>query len=210
MTKTDKENTEEKILEAAKKIFVTKGKDGARMQEIADEAGINKSLLHYYYRNKEKLFGAVFKFVFSKFAPGLIDAFQTNDNIFIKIEKFIHLYIEAISKNHFIPMFILNEVNKKNASFVISVIKNSGLNVDSIEEQINSAIRKGTIKPINPKNLIVNVLALCAFPYIGRPLLQVVIYKDNKEEYERFLSGRKKEVADMIINSISLTNKSYK
>lgn len=200
MTKTDKENTEEKILNAAKNVFVVKGKDGARMQEIADEAGINKSLLHYYYRSKEKLFGAVFKFIFSKFAPGLMGAFQTNDDILIKLEKFIHLYIDTISKNPFIPMFILNEINKKDASFVINVIKNSGLNVNLIEKQINLAIRKGTIKPINPKNLIVNLLALCAFPYIGRPLLQVVIYKDNKDEYEEFLNGRKKEITDMIIN----------
>ncbi|MCK5537355.1 MAG: helix-turn-helix transcriptional regulator, partial [Bacteroidales bacterium] len=42
-------NTEQKILLAATKIFSTKGMQGARMQEIADEAGINKALLHYYF-----------------------------------------------------------------------------------------------------------------------------------------------------------------
>lgn len=204
MTKPDKENTEERILNAAKRVFVVKGKDGARMQEIADEAGINKSLLHYYYRSKDKLFGSVFKFVFSKFAPGLVNVFKSNDSILIKIEKFIHLYIDTISKNHIIPLFILNEVNKKDASFVINVIKNSGLNIDLIEEQINSEIKKGTIKSVNPKKLFINILALCAFPYIGRPLLQVVIYKDKKDEYEEFLSERKKEITDLIINSIKL------
>lgn len=58
MKKTDIK-TEQLILEAAKKVFIRKGMHGARMQEIADEAQINKALLHYYYRSKQQLFEAV-------------------------------------------------------------------------------------------------------------------------------------------------------
>ncbi|MDB9755955.1 TetR/AcrR family transcriptional regulator, partial [Winogradskyella sp.] len=65
MAKSKNKNTEAQILNAAKQIFQTKGMDGARMQEIADKAGINKALLHYYYRNKQLLFEAVFKNAFS-------------------------------------------------------------------------------------------------------------------------------------------------
>lgn len=109
----DKENTEEKILEAAKEVFIEKGNDGARMQEIADKAGINKSLLHYYYRTKEKLFESVFKFAFSQFAPKFLNTFNTGEDFFTQLRKFIDIYIDLISKNSFIPMFILNEVNRK-------------------------------------------------------------------------------------------------
>jgi len=198
----NKENTEEKILNAAQKVFVRKGKDGTRMQEIADEAKINKSLLHYYYRSKEKLFGSVFKFVFSRFAPDLANVFNSDDNILKKIELFIGKYIDTINKNPFIPMFILNEVNKKDANFVINIIKNSGINVDLIEEQINIAIKNGEIKKINAKALIVNTIALCAFPFIGKPLLKVMIFDDDESAYDDFLNNRKKEVTDLIINSI--------
>jgi AcrR family transcriptional regulator len=59
--------TEQKILEAARQVFLKKGWNGARMQEIADEAGINKALLHYYYRSKDKLFEAVFNEIFTQF-----------------------------------------------------------------------------------------------------------------------------------------------
>ena len=55
MTSKDK-NTELKILKAAKEVFIIKGFEGSRMQEIADTAGINKSLLHYYFRTKDNLF----------------------------------------------------------------------------------------------------------------------------------------------------------
>ena len=197
-----KENTEDKILEAAQKVFVRKGKDGTRMQEIADEAKINKSLLHYYYRSKEKLFGSVFKFAFSKFAPDLANVFNSDDSFLRKISFFIDKYIDTINKNPFIPMFILNEVNKKDASFVINVIKNSGINVDFIKEQIDEAVINGEIKETNAKALIINVIALCAFPFIGKPLLKVIIFDDDDNAYDDFLKQRKKEVTKLIIDSI--------
>ena len=61
------EGTEERIFEAARKVFARKGRDGARMQEIADEAGINRALLHYYFRSKQGLFEAVFEYMFEQY-----------------------------------------------------------------------------------------------------------------------------------------------
>ncbi|NNE47360.1 MAG: helix-turn-helix transcriptional regulator, partial [Rhodothermales bacterium] len=52
-------DTEQQILEAALNVFSRKGRDGARMQEIADLAGINKALLHYYFRSKNGLYERV-------------------------------------------------------------------------------------------------------------------------------------------------------
>ncbi len=198
----DKINTEEKILNAAKEVFVSKGKDGTRMQEIADKAGINKSLLHYYYRNKEKLFGAVFQFAFKQFAPKIMSVFNDDGDLFVQIETFISRYIDMISKNPFIPMFILNEVNKKDTSFVINVIKTIGINPDQYRERIYSEIEKGTIREIDPNQLIINIIAMCLFPFIGRPIIQIIVFEDSNEDYEKFLKSRKKEVADFVINSI--------
>jgi len=198
----DKENTEEKILQAAKDVFLEKGNDGARMQEIANKAGINKSLLHYYFRTKEKLFGAVFKFAFAQFAPKFINAFNTNEDFFTQLEKFIGIYIDIISKNSFIPMFILNEVNRKKTSLVPKVIKNSGINIDFFKEMIKKEVKKGTIRDIEPEQLIVNIIGMCIFPIVGRPIVQVVVFKDNSKAYDEFLESRKKEVADFIIHSI--------
>lgn len=202
MTKPEKLNTEEKIMEAAKKIFVTKGKAGARMQEIADEAGINKSLLHYYYRSKDKLFGAVFKFVFTKLAKRFLKAFDTEKDIFEVIEFFVSNYIDFMRKNPFVPMFVINEINRKDTSFIASIIKESGLNVDTYINFVNKAIEDGKIKPIDPRHLIINILSLCIFPIIGRPIIQMVAFKGEKDIYEEFLDTRKREITDLIINSI--------
>ena len=202
MTKQDKLNTEEKILEAAETVFVRNGKAGARMQEIADEAKINKSLLHYYYRSKEKLFGAVFKFVFTKLAKRILKVFDTDKDIFEVIEFFVSNYIDLIRKNPFVPMFVINEINRKDTSFITIVIKESGINVDTYINFVNKAIDEGKIKQIDPRHLIINILSLCIFPVIGRPIIQIVAFKGDKDMYEEFMDDRKKEVTDLIINSI--------
>ena len=111
MTENDK-LTEEKIFEAATEVFVEKGMDGARMQDIANQAGINKALLHYYYRTKEKLFNAVFEMIarkiFKKFAP----VFDENLSLEEKIRFFFREHITFLQENPRLPGFILNEVNR--------------------------------------------------------------------------------------------------
>jgi TetR/AcrR family transcriptional regulator len=200
----DKENTEEKILEAAKEVFLEKGNDGTRMQEIADKAGINKSLLHYYYRNKEKLFASVFKFAFSQFSPRIFGVLKQEDDFFTLIRNFISVYIDIVSKNPFIPLFILNEINKKNTSLFINTVKSAGLNPKVFIDRVQKEIDNGVIRAIDPNQLIVNTIGMCIFPIIGRPMIQVILFDDNKNEYEKFLETRKKEVAEFVINSIKI------
>lgn len=194
--------TEEKILQAAKKVFVEKGKSGTRMQEIADEAGINKSLLHYYYRSKDKLFGAVFKLALSQFAPKLLKIVKSDKSIFEIIESFVDTYIDIASKNPFIPMFIINEFSKRDPSFVTKTMKNSGINIDYFKDAVEKGISEGLIIPVDYRKLIINTISLCIFPFVGRPLLEVIVFKDDKSAYNDYLSNRKKEVCELIINSI--------
>src|SRR3954463_13057426 len=100
-------STEEKILNAAKKVFLTKGMDGARMQDIADEAGINKALLHYYFRSKEKLFETIFLEVAGSFLPRVGKILQTDTTIFEKIELFCAEYISQVIQAPYAPIFVM-------------------------------------------------------------------------------------------------------
>src|SRR6478735_10691909 len=92
-------STEEKILNAAKKVFLTKGMDGARMQDIADKAGINKALLHYYFRSKDKLFERIFIEEAQKFMPRVTHIMLSEMTLFEKIEKFVGEYIDTLIQN---------------------------------------------------------------------------------------------------------------
>src|ERR1044071_6846198 len=108
MESTDS-NTEERILEAAKTAFMKYGLYGARMQDIADAAGINKALLHYYFRSKEKLFETIFIEVVKDFLPRINELFESNKTVTEKIEMFCAAYIDQIRKTPYLPVFILNE-----------------------------------------------------------------------------------------------------
>ncbi|NVO01462.1 MAG: TetR/AcrR family transcriptional regulator [Bacteroidetes bacterium] len=195
--------TEENILEAAKKVFHKKGFDGARMQEIADEAGINKSLLHYYFRSKEKLFEAIFQDAFKQFLPKIGEALISNKSLFEIITLFVNAYIEMLIKNPYLPVFVVNEINR-NPDKIIDIIKNSGVNPIKLESIILSEIEKGTIININPKHLIINILSMCVFPILTRPIITGFLFNNDTALVQEFIEERKSQVTSFVINSIKL------
>jgi TetR/AcrR family transcriptional regulator len=194
-------DTENRILQAAKKVFIKNGLSGTRMQNIANEAGINKALLHYYFRSKEKLFDAVFKYAFFKFVPKVEEVINSEKSLFEKIELMADQYISVLMKNQFIPLFVLHEINR-NPKRLYELIQQVGINPGKMVEQIKQEVKKGNIIDISPVQLIVNLLALCVFPIAARPLLQRVFFENNKKLYKQFLDSRRKEVPKFVINSI--------
>lgn len=204
MNNTKNENTEELILEAAKKVFQTKGMDGARMQEIADKAGINKAMLHYYYRNKQLLFEAVFKNAFAMLAPQLNAILNDETTIEDKVKNFTFNYISFISKHPYLPNFIIQELNR-NPDFILKMKENKGFpNLSKFKKQVDKEIEEGIIKPINAEQLFINILSLNIFPFVARPLIMAFSNVDSKV-YKQLMEERKIEVANFIINSIKNT-----
>ena len=110
-TMNDKSETEQKIFEAARDVFHRRGFDGARMQEIADKAKINKALLHYYYRSKDKLFEAVFREALKRIGPIMFEALDREIPLEKKLKMFVSNYIDLVTKHPFIPGFIMHEMH---------------------------------------------------------------------------------------------------
>lgn len=201
MKKEKVATTEQQILEAAQNVFQAKGMDGARMQEIADAAGINKAMLHYYYRSKQHLFEAVFKTAFSLLAPQLNIILNDDSSIEAKIRSFTHNYTKFIIKHPYMPNFIIQELNR-NEDFILKLKVNSGFpNLEKFKAKVDAEITQGLINPIDADQLFVNILALNIFPFLGKPLVKAFTDKDDKQ-YNNFLESRKTEVANFIINSI--------
>lgn len=201
MNKTKDQTTEIKILEAAKNVFQTKGMDGARMQEIADEAKINKAMLHYYYRSKQLLFEAVFKQAFSLLAPQLNTILNDDSSIEEKIKNFTENYTSFMMKHPYLPNFIIHELNK-NEEFIVKLKQNTGFpNLEKFKAKVEDEINKGILIPINADQLFVNIIALNIFPFLGKPLIKAFTDKDE-QSYKEFVESRKTEVSKFIINSI--------
>jgi AcrR family transcriptional regulator len=200
MTEKQKD-TETQILDAARKVFLENGFDGATMQMIAGEAGINKALLHYYYRSKDRLFEAIFIEAFSRMIPNLMKIFVSEMDFEDKIRAFVETYIGALQENPQIPLFILHELHR-NPGRIIELIQSTGLNPAIFFHLVEEQIQKGVMSRIDPRQLMVNMLALCIFPFAARPMIQGFIFRNNTEAYEEFLNDRKQLVADFIIKAI--------
>ncbi len=192
-------NTEGKILQAARKIFLQKGMTGARMQEIANEAGINKALLHYYFRSKDKLFGAIFEDIFTQFFKNASGDLLADISIEEKISLLVDSYIKVISENPYVPLFILNEINRDH-TILKNIILKSGLN-SQLLENIFSELKKNL--GVDPKQLLVSMLGMCVFPYAARPLLQSVLFDDDRKTFDQFLSERKDFIKSMLIKFLT-------
>ena len=198
-------STEEKIIAAAKTVFLKEGFDGARMQDIANEAGINKALLHYYFRNKDKLFEMIFIQATQKMIPAINSVFDSSDDLFQKIREFVSTYTNMLSDNPYLPLFIANELSK-NPEKIINLItagSNDKPHFKKFIMAIQEAISQKQIKPIKPISLFINIMSLCIFPYLAKPMMQFFLKLDELE-YRLMLEQRKQEIADFIIDSIKI------
>ncbi|EGV45080.1 TetR/AcrR family transcriptional regulator [Bizionia argentinensis JUB59] len=201
MAKKKDENTELQILEAAKNVFQAKGMDGARMQEIADAASINKAMLHYYFRSKQLLFEAVFKNAFAMLAPQLNIILNDESSIEDKVKNFTSSYISFIIKHPYLPNFIIQELNR-NPAFLQKIQENSTLlNIDKFKKRVELEISQDILKPISGEQLFINILALNIFPFVAKPLIKAFT-KEDDAGFKKLMKDRRTEVSEFIIHAI--------
>lgn len=195
------ESTEQRIFDAAHELFVQKGLDGAKMQEIADRAGINKALLHYYYRSKEKLYEMVARAVISRAIPVIRNLIDSPDPLEQKITRFIDFYIELISHNPFVPLFIITELNKHPERFFEIILPKDLPKPEHFFRQVEEEIAAGRLRAMNPQHVLVNIVSMCVFPFVAKPMIRIVLGL-NPEEVNVFLAERKEEVTRFVFQAI--------
>jgi len=202
MTENDKQ-TEEKIFESATEVFIMKGMDGARMQDIANHAGINKALLHYYYRTKDHLFNAVFEKIagqiFKKFAPVLDENLSLEE----KIRFFFREHISFLQRNPRLPSFLLNELNR-NPDRIKKLIQSIDINKlwVTIEKQHKEELAKYNINRETIPQLMTSIAALSVFPFAAKAIISGIMEKLGYD-FDEYIEVRKKYAADFVIKAIT-------
>ncbi|MFO7879840.1 MAG: TetR/AcrR family transcriptional regulator [Bacteroidales bacterium] len=197
------QDTEAVILNAASEVFMEKGFDGARMQEIADKAGLNKALLHYYFRSKKKLFNDVFQVVLMEMVDGLSRIFEKDISVFEAIRQFFAVHQDILLKNKLLPLFMLNEI-QRDPELIVNLYR--GDRIQSVREKFeHDVIREqetGIIRAdVQPMDLFLNILSLSIFPFAAKPLLKG-FYSMGEDDFQQMITYRKDHLADFVINSI--------
>ena len=202
-------DTEQRILEAARTVFLRDGTAGARMQEIAREAGVNQALLHYYFRSKERLSAAVFQQVASRIFPALVQTLGADSSLDEKIDALIGVYLDNLSENPFVPGYLISELHhhpqrvQQLLSIAIGAEPQTVLLplLKKLEKQIDEQVRAGAMRRIQPQHLVINIVSLCIFPFAARPMLSIAFGLDDTG-FARFISQRRKELPDFVRNAL--------
>ncbi len=195
------ENTEEKILQAAEIIFLRDGYSGSRMQDIANLAGINKAMLHYYFRSKDKLFEHIFDKK-SKILFPQIEGFLESDVSFLSaVEKFIDIYFGILLANPFLPLFIISTVNNPEREDFLEKIPTNLNKKFALKYYDDKA--KGIVSDINPMQFVISIMSMCIFPFMAKPLIKKTA-GFNDEQFDQFMQMRISELkkyANTILNA---------
>ncbi len=193
MDKVQEPGTEARILAAAEEIFMRDGFDGARMQVISETAGINKAMLHYYFRSKENLFEQVLQKRIGSFLPEITAAFTSKMTLDQRLEAFVETYLKFIIANPQLPMFVLYSLYRNPAS----TIHLPRTLFEVVTRYLQEEIHAGRMKPVDPGHFLLSIISMCIFPIIARPLASHMLGKDQ-HAYDAFLAERKTEIMKII------------
>ena len=202
-------DTEQRILDAAHAVFVRRGTAGARMQEIAAEAGVNQALLHYYFRNKEQLSQAAFERAARGFMPAVVQLIASDGDLEQKVERIVELELDHLSRAPYLPGYIIGEVTHqpaRAAQLIAAVTGQAPQEVGprvlgALRHQIDARVKAGTMRPIAPEQFIVNLMALCIFPFAVRPMLQAMLGFDDRR-FEQFITRRRQELPAFFLGAL--------
>lgn len=199
-------STEEKILEAAKTVFMKYGLYGARMQDIADTAGINKALLHYYFRSKEKLFDKIFESALERYFANMEVWTDETLSLKQKLFKFIDSIIDFYAEYPQMSTFIIKEISIDPEMFkqkVMAIKKKKGYRhlVGLLEDEIAAKRIKKTDAPL----FLVHLHSLCAYPFVATPIFRQ-IYKTAQYNFDNDFSKEKLKtsVKDFVVYKLGL------
>jgi TetR/AcrR family transcriptional regulator len=189
--------TEEKILEAAKEVFMKYGLYGARMQDIADTAGINKALLHYYFRSKEKLFDAVFDGALEKYFSQMTVIGDKSIPIKERLMQYVDNMFDFFTEYPQMSMFIIKEISI-NPEMFHEKVKNLKQEKSLLIPTLQEAFENGEITTFDPVIFMVNLHSLCAYPFLASPLYKLMLKKHGYDWNGEAKDKIKESVKDFI------------
>jgi TetR/AcrR family transcriptional regulator len=193
------------LLESATEEFFEKGFHGARMQEIANRAGVNKALVHYYFRSKENLYKDVIRFQFRRNIAHLLEQLHTQDSFSTALKHFINGYIDLLAENPQIPSFMLREL--ADGGIIVGGILKELMGqeelqaVKAVKKLMNRAVRDGEIARQDLPQLIMTVVGACIYSFVASPIIEVFMTPGSTTSAS-FLKARKRAVFNTIYNGI--------
>lgn len=202
------ETTAEKILESASEVFAEKGYDGARVEELARAAGVNKATLYYQIGDKEQLYHAVLERVFRRTADDIEAAVQGSGDPEEQIRRFVTVFAETTGNSRYMSPILLREIASGGRNLSEQAVKQMGRVLGALSSALGLGLESGTFRPVNTfmvHMMIVGSLNL----YAANEPIRRRNAERNPEIYEpdHFISNTEagEQIADLVLAAIRNT-----
>jgi len=202
-------DTETRILDAAHAVFMRRGTAGARMTEIAREAGVNHALVHYYFRSKQRLAEAVFRRAIGQFFPAMIGVLASDAPLEDKVRMVAAAQIDMLQKNRYLPGYLLAELNHypERAEQLLSTMSGTtpanlrARLFGTLGKQLEDAARSGLLREIRPQEFVLNLVSMIVYPFAARPLVMAIMGMDDAT-FTAAMEERKKEIPAFFLSAL--------
>lgn len=196
---------ESRIIEAAKLVFVRKGYEATKMNDVATEAGIGRTALHYYFRTKDMLFDAIFDQLMGALLPNIEVIMNEQATILEKIPKIIVQYAKTLRRNPLFPIFVVSELQRDPEHLYRSVMKDPARiqPIVRLQTQMAEEMERGLLKKIPLIYTASTLVSLMIFPVLIKNPLTTIFLEGDKEKYDAFLEERIPFVTDIIVRMLT-------
>jgi len=191
--------TELLIKGTAKRIFFQKGLLKATTQQIADEAGVNRALINYYFRSRNQLFKVVLEEAINESRDKVDAIFNSDESFKVKISKYLDVFIDRNAEFPYMQNFIFTEIMQDPEKMKEHFSRKRSHMLKHIVPPLKKEIENGNMKPIDPEHFIVNMMSMCSYPLVAKPFIQNMFSYDDKM-YRKFLKERKQVIYKVLFN----------
>ena len=194
------DDTEQRIFNAAQRLFLQKGLSETTMQDIADLAGISRTSLHYYFRSKDRLFEKSLNNLIRNIMPRIDSTLAKDISLRDKIVEIATSYIEQLRVNELLPGFLIMELRRDPQEIIRFVFSEwTTIDFQSIKNQMDREVEAGLIRRFDISQMVITIMGLCTFPFICEPILSDVFKAlGGHQTFDNFITERKNIVNQML------------
>jgi len=196
---SEQAQTEQLIKKTAKKVFFQKGFLDATTQEIADEAGVNRALIHYYFRSREQLLDTLIEESVREKKEKMRAILTSSLTFREKIAQYIDVMIDRGIEYPYMENFLITEMARKPEQMKVLCAVDKIKSSDLIKKELEEEIAQGRIAPVTAQHFMINLSSMCAYPVIAKPIFQMV-HGMSDNDYKKFLLERKQVIYTSIFN----------
>ncbi len=198
-------DTERTIFDAALQVFAREGRNGARMQGIADAADINKAMLHYYFRDKRTLYENVFAYTVRQFMASFDISLTEAPTFAETLRVFIDGYVDFV-RTHDAAMRLMVQENLAGGTLLgehmREATKTDRTPPSILVNTIEDAVEAGEIRPVDPHHAVLTVISTCLYFFVARPTVQI-LHPPAERDWDAFVEERKDHLFDLIYRGLA-------